>query len=203
MLSLSGLLGDHDGVQPPVTANGDLNTKDLNQLSAKAETLMPKSVINNSGGAVCPTLVTGRLRDYQLVGIDWLRRMYSERLPAILADDQGLGRRVIAAAFISYLVVEAASPGPHIILAPASSLQRWQKILSVWCPGLRTQVCTGSVSDSVQLRLQLSDCAALPNLVLTSYRAFYRDSEWFIVLWLRCRLLWRKGRQTRFSRYAS
>ena len=36
MISLSGLMGDHDVVQPPVTANGDLNTKDLNQLSAKA-----------------------------------------------------------------------------------------------------------------------------------------------------------------------
>lgn len=51
--------------------------------------------------------------------------------------------------------------------------------------------------------------SCLLNLVLTSYRAFYRDSEWFIrrswgvVLWLRCRMLWRKGRQTRFSRYAS
>ena len=42
--------------------------------------------------------------------------------------------------------------------------------------------CAGSVSDSdiVQLGLQLSDCATLSNLVLTSYCAFYRDSEWFI-----------------------
>ena len=71
-------MGDHDGMQPPVMTNGDLNTKDLNQLSAKAETVMSKSVIINSGGAVCPTLVTGRLRDYQLVGIECLRRMYSE-----------------------------------------------------------------------------------------------------------------------------
>ena len=29
MLSLSSLMGDHDGMQPPVTANGDLNTQDL------------------------------------------------------------------------------------------------------------------------------------------------------------------------------
>ena len=40
--------------------------------------------------------------------------------------------------------------------------------------------CAGSVSDSVQLGLQLSGCATLSNLVLTSYCAFYRDSEWFI-----------------------
>ena len=66
------------------------------RISIKAETLMPKFVINNLGGAVCPTLVTGRLRDYQLVGIDWLRRLYSERIPAILKNDQGFGCWVIA-----------------------------------------------------------------------------------------------------------
>ena len=31
MLSLSNLMGDHNGMQQPVTANGDLNTQDLNQ----------------------------------------------------------------------------------------------------------------------------------------------------------------------------
>ena len=29
MLSLSGLMGDHDGMQPPVSDNSDLNTQDL------------------------------------------------------------------------------------------------------------------------------------------------------------------------------
>lgn len=161
-------------------------TKDLNQLSAKAETLMPKSVINNTGGVACPALLTGRrLRDYQLVGLGWLRRMYDERLPAILADDKGLGRRVTAAAFISYLVVEAAAPGPHLLLAPASSLGRWQRVLTAWAPGLRVLVLSGSMRDSVKLRQHLAGGAAdnnqmLPQLVLSSYRAFYRDSDWLV-----------------------
>ena len=81
MLSLSGLWGNHEGMQPPVTDNDDLNTQNLNQ--GWNLNLIPKSVINNLGGAVCPTLVTGRLRAYQLVGIDWLHRIYSERIPAI------------------------------------------------------------------------------------------------------------------------
>lgn len=157
--------------------NGDLNKKDLIEISETAENLLPKSVITSNGSVATPTILSGRLYEYQLVALGWLQAMYREKLPTILSDDQGLGRRVVTAAFISYLVCELGSPGPHLIIAPVSSLKRWGRVLSTWCPGLRVSVFSGNLGDRRTLRNQLYEDK--PHIVLTSYRAYCRFSHWF------------------------
>jgi hypothetical protein len=94
-----------------VKTNGDLSRKDLIQLSETAETHLPKSVINFSGTVQESALFKGRLREYQSVAVKWLRTMYESGLPAVLADESGLGRKVVTAAFISNLVNSLQSKG--------------------------------------------------------------------------------------------
>ena len=133
------MLEDKDRTEKSNNNGVLINRKDLTEISELAESLLPKSVINcvNRSAAVAPPsllLTAGRrLREYQLVALDWLQTMYRENLPAVLADEQGLGRRVVTAAFISNLVCEVGAPGPHLILSPASSLHRWQQVLTAWC----------------------------------------------------------------------
>lgn len=38
-----------------------------------------------------PFLLNGTLREYQLVGLDWLVTLYEKNLNGILADEMGLG----------------------------------------------------------------------------------------------------------------
>lgn len=54
------------------------------------------------------------------------------------ARTAGLGKTAQA---ICYLAVLAQPPlnqtGPHMVVAPASLLENWERELEMWCPGLR------------------------------------------------------------------
>ena len=50
-----------------------------------------------------PTLFCGRLKSYQLKGMNWLANLYEQGINGILADEMGLGKTVQSIAFLSYL----------------------------------------------------------------------------------------------------
>ena len=176
-LSIDGLIDAKDRTEK---SNGDLNRKDLIEISETSETFLPKSVINCNRNVATPRLFAGRLREYQLVALDWLQTMHRQKLPAILADERGLGRRVVTAAFICYLVGEGGGcPGPHLLLSPASTLHRWRRVLATFVPGLRVCVYSGNRRDRKLLRQQFA-ADTPPHLVLTSYIAYCRDTDWFV-----------------------
>ena len=57
-----------------------------------------------------PFLLRGTLREYQLIGLDWLTSMYRHELNGILADEMGLGQLDhIRALPLSLLTTSAAS----------------------------------------------------------------------------------------------
>ena len=41
-----------------------------------------------------PSLIGGKLRDYQLEGLNWLFKLYQANLNGILADEMGLGKTI-------------------------------------------------------------------------------------------------------------
>ncbi|CAI2167043.1 13618_t:CDS:10 [Funneliformis geosporum] len=72
-----------------------------------------------------PRLVTGGvLRDYQLIGVEWLVSLYDNGLNGILADEMGLGKTLQTIAFFAYLW-ERQIFGPFLIVAPLSTLANW------------------------------------------------------------------------------
>lgn len=50
-----------------------------------------------------PPLLHGTLREYQVIGLDWLAKLYRKNLNGILADDAGLGKTVQIIAFFAHL----------------------------------------------------------------------------------------------------
>jgi SWI/SNF-related matrix-associated actin-dependent regulator 1 of chromatin subfamily A len=64
------------------------------------------------------------LKDYQVVGLNWLALMYRYKLSAILADEMGLGKTCQVIALLSHLV-ETGQPGPHLVICPGSVLENW------------------------------------------------------------------------------
>ena len=50
-------------------------------------------------------------------------------------------------------------PGPHLIVAPASLLENWQRELQRWCPGLEVVTYYGSDRGALRQQLLYSRCA--------------------------------------------
>ena len=57
------------------------------------------------------------LKDYQLLGINWLNLLYSKKIGCILADEMGLGKTIQVIAFLAHLK-ERGIKGPHMIYVP-------------------------------------------------------------------------------------
>ena len=75
------------------------------------------------------------LKDYQVVGVNWLSLLYEKGLSCILADDMGLGKTCQVIAFLAHLL-EKGVTGPHLVVVPGSTLENWLREFSVFCPQL-------------------------------------------------------------------
>lgn len=75
------------------------------------------------------------LKDYQIVGINWLYLLFRKKLSCILADDMGLGKTCQVIAFLAHLH-ETGIKGPHLVVVPGSTLENWLQEFSIYCPDL-------------------------------------------------------------------
>ena len=50
-----------------------------------------------------PSMFNGKLKVYQLKGMNWLANLYDQGINGILADEMGLGKTVQSIAFLSHL----------------------------------------------------------------------------------------------------
>lgn len=75
------------------------------------------------------------LKDYQVVGLNWLALLYKHKLSCILADDMGLGKTCQVIAFLSHLA-EIGVSGPHLVIVPPSTLENWLREFQLFCPSL-------------------------------------------------------------------
>lgn len=90
------------------------------------------------------------LKDYQIVGINWLALLFEKQLSCILADDMGLGKTCQVIAFLA-LLFEQGIKGPHLIVVPGSTLENWLREFSIFCPGLVVMPYYGMFSQPIYL----------------------------------------------------
>ena len=84
------------------------------------------------------SLKGGTLKDYQLVGVNWLISLNEIGVNGILADQMGLGKTIQTIAFLAYLMQFKNIRGPHLIIGPATVMGNWMRELNKWLPQLRT-----------------------------------------------------------------
>lgn len=114
-----------------------------------------------------PSTLQGELRDYQLEGYYWMRRLAYWGAGACLADDMGLGKTVQALA----LILSRASAGPTLILAPTSVCMNWLEESQRFAPTLNAmQFGSGD-------RQQMLDNAGPFDLIVCSYGLLQSESE--------------------------
>ncbi|KAG8526905.1 uncharacterized protein KY384_008334 [Bacidia gigantensis] len=123
---------------------------------------------SNMSDAVC-------LKDYQLVGLNWLALLYDQCLSgAILADDMGLGKTCQVIAFLAHLMQKGIR-GPHLVVVPSSTLENWLREFSIFCPKLKVVPYHGSQHERPQIQRQIeadrdSICAVVTTYVTAKVR---------------------------------
>ncbi len=79
-----------------------------------------------------PTTLTADLRDYQVDGFKWLRKLAEWGVGGILADDMGLGKTVQALA----VLLDRREVGPILVVAPVSVGFNWVRETNRFAPTL-------------------------------------------------------------------
>ena len=82
---------------------------------------------------VVPTTLMAELRDYQVDGYKWLRRLAEWGVGGCLADDMGLGKTLQAIA----VLLDRRDKGPILVVAPVSVGFNWVREVERFAPTLR------------------------------------------------------------------
>jgi len=80
-----------------------------------------------------PRTLEAELRDYQVSGYEWMRRLAHFGAGGLLCDDMGLGKTVQLLALAAALAKE----GPALVVAPTSVCAHWAEQAQRFCPRLR------------------------------------------------------------------
>jgi len=92
------------------------------------------------------------LREYQLIGIDWMTAICRPGMGCILADAAGLGKKVQTIGFLAHLASECGIWGPHLIAVPSCYMLAWEVEFERCFPACRTFVYYGDIGRRKKLR---------------------------------------------------
>jgi len=128
--------------------------------------------------------VGGIMRDYQIVGYNWLKDMFDNNTNGILADEMGLGKTIQCIALIARLV-KVGFPGPFLVCGPLSTISNWFEEFKRFAPSCPAMLYYGKPEERKHL---LSAMKASENFkrttVITSYEVLMKDCQ------LLSRLVW-------------
>lgn len=120
-------------------------------------------------------MVYGKLKQYQLKGLEWLVSLYNNNLNGILADEMGLGKTIQTIGLITYLMEKKKVNGPYLIIVPLSTLSNWLLEFDRWAPTVKKMAYKGSPNARRSLQTQLRHTKF--NVLLTTYEYVMKDKS--------------------------
>ncbi|KAF2164518.1 hypothetical protein M409DRAFT_25395 [Zasmidium cellare ATCC 36951] len=108
------------------------------------------------------------MKDYQLVGLNWLCLLFKKKLSCILADDMGLGKTCQIIAFLSHLQLQKVD-GVHLIIVPGSTLENWLREFERFSPGLNIIPYYGKQAERAELRYNIEQDWGTIDAIVTTY----------------------------------
>ncbi|RXI07072.1 hypothetical protein DVH24_026208 [Malus domestica] len=102
-----------------------------------------------------PNFQKGKMRDYQLAGLNWLIRLYENGINGILADEMRLGKTLQTISLLGYMHEFRGITGPHMVVAPKSTLGNWMNEIRLFCPILRAVKFLGNPDERKHIREDL------------------------------------------------
>uniref|UniRef100_A0A3Q2TPF5 Chromatin-remodeling ATPase INO80 n=1 Tax=Fundulus heteroclitus TaxID=8078 RepID=A0A3Q2TPF5_FUNHE len=131
-----------------------------------------------------PTIFNGKLKGYQLKGMNWLANLYEQGINGILADEMGLGKTVQSIALLAHLAERDNIWGPFLIISPASTLNNWHQEFSRFVPKFKVLPYWGNPHDRKVIRKFWSQKTLYTqnapfHVVITSYQLVVQDVKYF------------------------
>ncbi|XP_062014865.1 protein CHROMATIN REMODELING 5 isoform X1 [Rosa rugosa] len=123
----------------------------------------------------------GKLRDYQLEGLNFLVNSWRNDTNVILADEMGLGKTVQSVSMLGFLQNAQQIHGPFLVVVPLSTLSNWAKEFRKWLPDQNVIVYVGTrASREVcqQYEFNNEKIVGRPikfNALLTTYEVVLKD----------------------------
>ncbi|XP_017958573.2 chromatin-remodeling complex ATPase chain Iswi-like [Drosophila navojoa] len=130
-------------------------------------------------------IANGQMRDYQLRGLNWLISLYENGINGILADEMGLGKTLQTISLLGYLRNVKHQAGPHLVVAPKSTLANWMNEFEHWCPSLKAICFIGDkkVRKTIKAKMPKNEKVEW-DVCVTSYdmclreRGFLKSFSW-------------------------
>ncbi|XP_041832045.1 chromatin-remodeling ATPase INO80 isoform X2 [Melanotaenia boesemani] len=131
-----------------------------------------------------PTIFNGKLKGYQLKGMNWLANLYEQGINGILADEMGLGKTVQSIALLAHLAERDNIWGPFLIISPASTLNNWHQEFTRFVPKFKVLPYWGNPHDRKVIRKFWSQKTLYTqnapfHVVITSYQLVVQDVKYF------------------------
>jgi hypothetical protein len=136
----------------------------------------PKQLQAEAVSKVLADYLKGKLRPYQVSGVNWLETITTLQLGGCLADDMGLGKTI---QILSMLLVQKhyhKVKSLNLLVLPASLLGNWIKEIEKFSPSLKYLIVHSSAGASEALRGR-PDNLQKYDVVLTTYGMILR-TEW-------------------------
>lgn len=173
LISMNAATGHDSGIATPSSdqaspkkANGnDDDEDDLPVATTRKPSTNTKPRFISQPSIMADDLV---MKDYQIVGINWLALLYEKELSCMLADDMGLGKTCQVIAFLAYLY-EKGVTGPHLVVVPSSTIENWLREFEKFCPTLNIVPYYASAKTRADLRDDLEYNRDQVNVVITTY----------------------------------
>ncbi|XP_073979310.1 ATP-dependent helicase brm-like isoform X2 [Rhodnius prolixus] len=118
-------------------------------------------------------MINGKLKEYQIKGLEWLVSLYNNNLNGILADEMGLGKTIQTIGLITYLMEKKKVNGPYLIIVPLSTLSNWVLEFEKWAPSVFIVAYKGSPGMRRTLQSQMRSTKF--NVLLTTYEYVIKD----------------------------
>lgn len=118
-------------------------------------------------------MVNGKLKEYQIKGLEWLVSLFNNNLNGILADEMGLGKTIQTIGLITYLMEKKKVNGPYLIIVPLSTLSNWVLEFEKWSPSVCVVAYKGSPGMRRTLQSQMRSTKF--NVLLTTYEYVIKD----------------------------
>ena len=161
--------GRDSGIGTPSCISADENDEIRTKKPSSSQAFFPQPALLGDGVV---------LKDYQVVGINWLSLLFDKKLSCILADDMGLGKTCQVVSFLAHLK-EKAVKGVHLIVVPASTLENWLREFQVFCPQLQVMPYYADqkerelVREEIEARIQ----DRTVDVIVTTYGMAKRKQE--------------------------
>ncbi|KAJ8108907.1 hypothetical protein ONZ43_g6283 [Nemania bipapillata] len=124
----------------------------------------------------------GTMRDYQLEGLTWMYEICLQGMSGILADEMGLGKTIQVISLVALLREQEEYFGPHLVIAPLSTLSNWQDEFHKWTPTIPFVLYHGTIEerqqifrDNIMKHYQKGSPTGKFPVVCTSYEMVLRD----------------------------